>query len=110
MAYDFEALYNSLDLLIIIMSFIVLTASAGIGYITRKLWYATAGASYFWMFLSAFTGTIAVYAVANFAKVTFLSNYAVLLQSIQDVAMVGAAVYAFVAAIFIRRMFEEIGE
>ncbi|MCL7415060.1 MAG: hypothetical protein M8349_03220 [ANME-2 cluster archaeon] len=113
MAYDFETLYTSLDLLIIIVSFITMIASAGIAYITRKLWYATAGASYFWMFLSAFTGSIAIYAVANFAKVTFLSNYIAILpplKAIMDVALVSAAVYAFVASIFIRKMFEELSE
>ncbi|MDW7774973.1 MAG: hypothetical protein SCH39_01385 [Methanosarcinales archaeon] len=110
MPYDFEAFYTSLNLLLVTLSFIVLIFSGGIAYITRKLWYATAGASYFWMFLSAFTGSIAVYAVANFAKVTFLKDYAVPLQAIMDVGLVSAAVYAFVSAIFIRKMFEELGK
>ncbi len=107
---SFETIYNSMNLIIILLSFIVLTVSAGIAYITRKLWYATAGASYFWMFLSAFTGSIAVYAVADFASITFLNEYAAPLQAIMDVGLISAAVYAFVASIFIRKMFEELGE
>lgn len=110
MEFDFEMLYTSMNLLIILLSFIVLTVSASIAYITRKLWYATAGASYFWMFLSAFTGSIAVYAVADFAKITFLSDYVEPLQAIMNVALISAAVYAFVASIFIRKMFEELSE
>lgn len=110
MSLDFEAMYMSMNTVFIVISFIVLTAGAGIAYITRKLWFATAGASYFWMFLSAFTGTIAVYAAISFAKTTFLTAYAVPLQSIQDVAMVSAAIYAFVSAIFVGKMFKEIME
>lgn len=109
MNYDFQSLYMSLNLVLVTLSFIVLTVSAGIAYTTRKLWYATAGASYFWMFLSAFTGSIAVYAVADFAKVTILKDFAVPLQAIMDVGLISAAVYAFVSAIFIRKMFEELG-
>jgi hypothetical protein len=110
MQFDFEAFYTSLNLVLVLLSFIVLAVSAGIAYITRKLWYATAGASYFWMFLSAFTGSIAVYAVADFAQVTILIDYAAPLQAIMDVGLVSAAVYAFVSAIFIRKMFEELSE
>ncbi|MCL7413155.1 MAG: hypothetical protein M8353_06010 [ANME-2 cluster archaeon] len=52
------------------------------------------------MFLSVFAGSIAIYAVADFAKVTILKDYAVSLQAIMDVGLVSAAAYAFVSAAF----------
>ena len=93
-----------------IISVIALAAAAFGAYITRKMYYATMGASSFWMFLSGFMGSMTVYTTANFLRKTALASISTPLKSVQDVALIVAYVFALMSAIFVYKMFEELTE
>lgn len=86
-------------------------AAAGFGtYITYKMYYATIGASPFWLFLSGFMGSMTLYTAANFLRKTALASISTPLKSVQDIALIVAYVFALMAAIFAYKMFEELTE
>ena len=93
-----------------IIAFIGLAASGWAAYNGYKLYQATKGASDFWMFLSAFMGSITVYSGLLFARTTFLMGFQTPIQALQDLTIVAAAVYAALAAIYIKRMFDAFSE
>lgn len=91
-----------------IISFIALAAAAFGAHITRKMYYATMGASDFWMFLSGFMGALVIYTAANFMRKTVLVSLSIPLKSLQDVSLIVAYVFALMSAIFIHKMFEDL--
>lgn len=93
-----------------IISFMALAAAAFGAHVTRKMYNATMGASYFWMFLSSFMSSVVVFTAANFLRKTVLASFSVPLKSLQDVALIVACVFALLSAIFIRKMFEDLTE
>lgn len=93
-----------------ILAFIALAAATFGAHITRKMYYATMGASSFWMFLSGFMSSMMVVTTANFLGKTVLKSLSVPLESLQDVALTMAYVFALMSAIFIRKMFEDLTE
>ena len=108
---DFLLIKESyIDPLYPIIAFIGFAASGWAAYNGYKLYQATKGASDFWMFLSAFMGSMTVYSGLLFARTTFLVSYQTPLKSLQDITIVAAAVYAALAAIYIKRMFEALSD
>lgn len=93
-----------------IVAFVGFAASGWAAYNGYKLYRATRGASDFWMFLSAFMGSITVYSGLLFARTTLLMAYQTPIKSLQDITIIAAAVYAALAAIFIKRMFETLSD
>ena len=93
-----------------IIAFIALAASGWAAYNGYKLYNATKGASDFWMFLSAFMGSITVYSGLLFARTTFLMGFQTPIRALQDITIVAAAVYAALAAVYIKRMFDSFSE
>ncbi len=93
-----------------IIAFVGLAASGWAAYNGYKLYQATRGASDFWMFLSAFMGSMTVYSGLLFARTTVLVSYQTPIRSLQDITIIAAAVYAALAAIYIKRMFETISD
>ena len=93
-----------------VISVLALVAAAFGTYITRKMYYATMGASSFWLFLSGFMGSMTVYTAANFLRKTALVSISTPLKSLQDVSLIVAYVFALMAAIFVYKMFEELTE
>ena len=93
-----------------ILSFIALAAAAFGAHITRKMYYATMGASYFWMFLSGFMGSVVVFTASDFLRKTVLVSLSTPLKSLQDLSLIVAYVFALMSAIFIRKMFEDLIE
>ncbi|HJH28430.1 MAG TPA: hypothetical protein C5S51_01850 [Methanosarcinaceae archaeon] len=93
-----------------IIAFVGLAASGWAAYNGYKLYRATRGASDFWMFLSAFMGCITVYSGLLFVRTTFLVSYQTPIKSLQDITIVAAAVYAVLAAVYIKRMFATISD
>ncbi|MCL7410238.1 MAG: hypothetical protein P1P69_01035 [Methanosarcinaceae archaeon] len=93
-----------------IIAFIGFAASGWAAYNGYKLYNVTKGASDFWMFLSAFMGSITVYSGLLFARTTFLIGLEVPIKALQDLTIIAAAVYAALAAIYIKRMFDALSK
>ncbi|MCK5283403.1 MAG: hypothetical protein KAK00_08405 [Nanoarchaeota archaeon] len=99
-----------LDSMYPLIAFIALAASGWAAYVGYKLYQVTKGASDFWMFLSAFMGSITVYSGLLFARTTFFMGFQTPIRALQDLTIVAAAVYAALAAIYIKRMFDAFSE
>ena len=93
-----------------LIAFIAFAASCGAAYVAYKLYQVTKGASEFWMFLSAFMGSITVYSGLLFARTTLFIGFQTPIKALQDITIVAAAVYAALAAIYIKRMFDALSE
>ncbi|MDO9516575.1 MAG: hypothetical protein Q7J10_00855 [Methanosarcinaceae archaeon] len=93
-----------------IIAFIAFAASGWAAYNGYKLYNVTKGASDFWMFLSAFMGSITVYSGLLFARTTFLVEFEIPIKALQDLTIIAAAVYAALAAIYIKRMFDTLSK
>ncbi|HIH44699.1 MAG TPA: hypothetical protein HA257_06420 [Candidatus Methanoperedenaceae archaeon] len=107
---DWASLRVQFDLVYPFLSFIGFAGATFAAYLTRKMYYVTKGASYYWMFLSAFSASIAVFSFLEFLRLTFLIQYNVELLAAQVVALVAAGSFGLVAAILVSKLFEEMGK
>ncbi|MBE0521605.1 MAG: hypothetical protein IBX39_04980 [Candidatus Methanoperedenaceae archaeon] len=91
-----------------ILSTINLVAAIFGVYYGMKLYYSTKGAIDFWLFLSAFLASLGAYTLFGFLRKALLVQYDIAFRSAQDVSIAFAAVFAVIAAIYVKKMFDRI--
>ncbi|MCX9083065.1 MAG: hypothetical protein OIN83_12805 [Candidatus Methanoperedens sp.] len=74
-------------------------------YYGKKLYDSTKGAADFWLFLSAFIFSLGGFILFDFIRKTMVSFNSPIMAA-QDLAITFAAVFALVAAIYIKKMFD----
>jgi len=77
-------------------------------YYGVKLYSSTKGSTDFWLFLSAFIGSLGAYTLFPFTRKALLTAYDAPMRSAQDLAIAFAAVFALMAAIYAKKMFEQL--
>jgi hypothetical protein len=74
-------------------------------YYGKKLYDSTRGAADFWLFLSAFIFSLGGYILFDFVRKSFVSFESPIMAA-QDLTITFAAIFALVAAIYIKKMFD----
>ncbi|KCZ73076.1 hypothetical protein ANME2D_00135 [Candidatus Methanoperedens nitroreducens] len=77
-------------------------------YYGRKLYASTKGATDFWLFLSAFIASLGAYTLFAFVRKALLMSYDAPMRSAQDLAVAFAAVFALMAAVYAKKMFDRL--
>jgi hypothetical protein len=77
-------------------------------YYGGKLYMSTKGATDFWLFLSAFVGSLGAYTLFAFVRKALLVSYDSPMRAGQDIAIAFAAVFALISAIYAKKMFEQL--
>lgn len=73
-----------------------------------QLYHSTKGATDFWLFLSAFIASLGAYTLFAFMRKALFTAYDAPFRSAQDLAVAFAAVFALIAAIYAKKMFQQI--
>lgn len=79
-------------------------------YYGRRLYLSTKGATDFWLFLSAFVGSLGAYTLFAFVRKALFISYDLPMRAGQDIAIAFAAVFALISAIYAKKMFEQLLE
>lgn len=93
---------NSCFLILSIINFVAVLLCV---YYGKKLYDSTRGAADFWLFLSAFIFSLGGYIMFDFVRKSIVAFDSPIMAA-QDLTITFAAIFALVAAIYIKKMFD----